>query len=84
MVKKGGGLIADGIGSALSLGTSYYAYKNSDSFSGFLWLRLKYGLIFFGIVIGIIGIPILLFLIFAKKSPWNNPSKSYVPEPPAK
>ena len=91
MVKKGGGdgakIIGDVLGSGLSLGTSYYAYKNSDSFGGFLWLRFKYGLMFFGFVIAIIGIPILLFMLFAKKSPLNNPAPSQnstVPVQPSK
>ena len=91
MVKKGGGdgakIIGDVLGSGLSLGTSYYAYKNSDSYAGFLWLRFKYGLMFFGFVAAIIGIPVLLFYLFAKKSPLNNttPSqKSTVPVQPSK
>lgn len=84
MVKKGGGdgarIIGDIIGSGLSFGTSYYAYKNSDSYGGFLWLRLKYGLMFFAFVAAIIGIPILLFVLFAKKTtPKNNNPSSYVP-----
>jgi hypothetical protein len=87
MVKKGGGPIEEILGAGLSLGTSYYAYKNSDSFGGFLWLRLKYGLMFFAFVIAIIGIPILLFMLFAKKSPLNNPAptqNSTVPVQPSK
>jgi len=72
MVRKGGGageIIADVIGSGVSLGTSYYAYKNSDSFAGFLWLRFYYGFLFILFVVAIIGVPILLFFLFAKKSP---------------
>ena len=72
MVKKGGGPITELLGTGIGLGTSYYAYKNSDSFGGFLWLRLKYTLMFFAFVAAIIGIPILLFFLFAKKSPLNN------------
>jgi hypothetical protein len=88
MVRKGGGdgarIIGDVLGTGLSMGTSYYAYKNSDTYGGFLWLRLKYGLMFFAFVAAIIGIPIGLFMLFAKKSPLNNPSKSYVPVQPSK
>ena len=88
MVKKGGGPIAELLGTGLSMGTSYYAYKNSDSFAGFLWLRLKYGLIFLGFVIAIIGIPILLFYLFSTKSPLHNKDPqsptSYAPGQPSK
>lgn len=72
MVKKGGGPIEEILSAGVNMGTSYYAYKNSDSYAGFLWLRLKYGLMFVAFVIAIIGIPILLFYLFSKKSPLNN------------
>jgi hypothetical protein len=88
MVKKGGGdgarIIGDVLGTGLSMGTSYYAYKNSDSYGGFLWLRFKYGLMFFAFVAAIIGIPIVLFMIFAKKTPAKPPSTSNVPVQPSK
>lgn len=91
MVKKGGGpgqIVADVLGTGLSMGTSYYAYKNSDSFWGFLWLRFYYGLLFILFVIAIIGIPVLLFFLFAKKSPLNNKDPqsptAYVPGQPSK
>jgi len=82
MVKKGGGPIGEILGTGISMGTSYYAYKNSDSFAGFLWLRFKYGLMFLLFVGAIIGIPILLFLIFAKKSPLKNSPPAQNPTVP--
>ena len=91
MVKRGGGdgakIIGDILGTGVSMGTSYYAYKNSDSFAGFLWLRFYYGLLFLLFVAAIIGIPVLLFYLFAKKSPLNNPpptQNSTVPAQPSK
>lgn len=84
MVKKGGGDGARLIGDLLSMGTSYYAYKNSDTYGGFLWLRLKYGLMFFAFVAAIIGIPIGLFMLFAKKTPMKPPSTSNIPVQPSK
>jgi hypothetical protein len=83
MVKRGGGPIEEILGTGLSLGTSYYAYKNSDSFGGFLWLRFYYGFMFLLFVAAIIGIPVLLFMIFAKKTPMNPPPPS-VPVQPSK
>jgi uncharacterized membrane protein len=88
MVKKGGGPIAELLGTGISLGTSYYAYKNSDSFAGFLWLRFYYGLLFVLFVFAIIGIPVLLFFLFAKKSPLHDKDPqsptTYVPGQPSK
>jgi hypothetical protein len=88
MVRKGGGdgarIIGDVLGTGLSMGTSYYAYKNSDTYGGFLWLRLKYGLMFFAFVAAIIGIPIILFMLFAKKTPIKTPPTSNVPVQPSK
>ena len=84
MVKKGGGPIESLLGTGIGMGTSYYAYKNSDSYGGFLWLRFKYGFMFLAFVASIIGIPVLLFFLFAKKTPKNNNPSSYVPAQPAK
>ena len=88
MVKRGGGdgarIIGDILGTGLNLGTSYYAYKNSDSFGGFLWLRLKYGLMFLLFVAAIIGIPVLLFMLFAKKTPMQPSPPPNVPVQPSK
>ena len=84
MVRKGGGPIESLLGTGIIAGTSYYAYKNSDSFGGFLWLRLKYGLMFFGFVAAIIGIPVLLFMIFAKKTPMQPSPPPSVPVQPSK
>ena len=80
MVRKGGGPIESLIGTGVGMGTSYYAYKNSDSFAGFLWLRFYYGFLFLLFVAAIIGIPLILFFLFAKKSP----SKVLPPSQPSK
>ena len=91
MVQKGGEagkIIADVLGTGLSFGADYYAYKNSDSFWGFLWLRFYYGLLFVLFVFAIIGIPVLLFFLFAKKSPLYNKDPqsptAYAPGQPSK
>lgn len=88
MVKKGGGPIESLLGTGVGLGASYYAYKNSDSFAGFLWLRFYYGLLFILFVIAIIGIPVLLFYLFSSKSPLHNKEPqsptSYAPGQPSK
>ena len=91
MVQKGSGagqIIADVLGTGLSMGTSYYAYKNSDTFLGFLWLRFYYGLLFVLFVFAIIGIPVLLFYLFSSKSPLHNKDPqsptTYVPGQPSK
>ena len=92
MVRRGGGdearIIGDVLGTGLSLGASYYAYKNSDSFWGFMWLRFYYGLLFILFVIAIIGIPVLLFYLFSSKSPLHNKEPqsptTYAPRQPSK
>ena len=86
MVKRGGGdddaarIIAGVLGTGLSMGRDYVAYKNSNSFGGFMWLRFYYGLLFVLFVATVIGLPILIFFLFAKKSP----STCYAPEQPSK
>jgi hypothetical protein len=84
MVRKGGGPVAELLGTGLSMGTSYYAYKNSDSYGGFLWLRFYYGFMFLLFVAAIIGIPIVLFMLFAKKTPMKTPPPPSVPVQPSK
>lgn len=94
MVKRGGGdddaarIIAGVLGTGLSIGRDYVAYKNSNSFGGFMWLRFYYGLLFILFVIAIIGIPVLLFYLFSSKSPLHNKEPqsptAYVPGPPSK
>jgi len=86
MARKGGGPVAEILGTGLGMGTSYYAYKNSDSYGGFLWLRFKYGTMLLAFFIALFGIPVLLFYLFAKKSPLNNTTpaqKSTVPVQPS-
>lgn len=88
MVKKGGGPIESLLETGVGLGASYYAYKNSNSFWGFLWLRFYYGLLIVLFVIAIIGIPVLLFYLFSSKSPLHNKEPqtptSYAPGQPSK
>ena len=88
MVKRGGGdgarIIGDILGTGIRAGTSYYAYKNSDSFGGFLWLRFYYGFMFLLFVAAIIGIPVLLFMLFAKKTPMHPSPPPNVPVQPSK
>jgi len=83
MGKKSGGVIDELLGKGISAGTYYYAYKNSDSYGGFLWLRLKYGLMLLLFVAAIIGIPFLLLFTFGKKTPMNpqNSTSSYPSKP---
>jgi hypothetical protein len=57
------------LGDAVNLGLDYEAYKNSDSFTGFLGLRLEYGLI---LLVSILGIGAVIWLVFGKVS---NPTK---------
>lgn len=51
------------VGDAVSLGLDYEAYKNSDSFMGFLGLRLEYGLI---LLAGIVGVIAVIWMVFGK------------------
>jgi hypothetical protein len=64
-VKKGSGLF----GTVADVGLWGIAYENSDgSFWSVLKLRLWYGFI----ILAVLGLPIMLFFIFAKKTPAPN------------
>ena len=67
-IRKGGDLFTTGLKLG-NLGLWSAAAQNSDgSFAGTVGLRLWYGLI----ILAIIGVPILLFFLFAKKTPMPN------------
>ena len=61
--------MARAVGEAVNLGLDYEAYKNSNSFIGFLGLRLEYGLI---LLVSILGIGAVIWLLFGKV---RNPTK---------
>jgi hypothetical protein len=61
--------MARAVGEAVNLGLDYEAYKNSNSFIGFLGLRLEYGLI---LLVSILGIGAVIWLLFGKVT---NPTK---------
>jgi len=70
------------VGDAVSLGLDYEAYKNSDSFMGFLGLRLEYGLI---LLVGIIAIGAIIWMLFGKvtKEKFENKPMFRNPVPPS-
>ena len=74
------------LGDAVNLGLDYEAYKNSDSFTGFLGLRLEYGLILLASIIGIIAVIWILFGGVTKptKEKFENRPMFKNPVPPSK